>query len=181
MAWTTPGTAVAGNVLTAAFWNEQVRDNMDSVLSSGKVALFQHTTASGVSGGTATSGSWQTRTLNTQRFDTIGLTLSSNQVSLVAGTYFCHYTGIFFSGVAEGEHRLYNSTDSTVISKAQMVYNTGNVSIPNIGWALFTIAGTKNIRLEYRVQNTVNSNGLGQQNPWSEENIFAQLLIFKVS
>ena len=29
MAWTTPGTAVAGDVLTAAFWNEQVRDNTD--------------------------------------------------------------------------------------------------------------------------------------------------------
>jgi len=28
MAFTTPGTAVAGSVLTAAFWNEQVRDNM---------------------------------------------------------------------------------------------------------------------------------------------------------
>ena len=28
MAWTTPGTATAGNVLTAAFWNTQVRDNM---------------------------------------------------------------------------------------------------------------------------------------------------------
>ena len=28
MAWTTPGTAVAGDVLTAAFWNTQVRDNM---------------------------------------------------------------------------------------------------------------------------------------------------------
>jgi hypothetical protein len=29
MAWTTPGTAVAGEVLEAAFWNEQVRDNSD--------------------------------------------------------------------------------------------------------------------------------------------------------
>jgi len=28
MAWTTPGTATAGEVLTAAFWNTQVRDNM---------------------------------------------------------------------------------------------------------------------------------------------------------
>jgi hypothetical protein len=27
MAWTTPGTAVAGNVLTAALWNSDVRDN----------------------------------------------------------------------------------------------------------------------------------------------------------
>jgi hypothetical protein len=28
MAWTTPGTATAGEVLTASFWNTQVRDNM---------------------------------------------------------------------------------------------------------------------------------------------------------
>jgi hypothetical protein len=27
MAWTTPGTATAGQVLTAAFWNTNVRDN----------------------------------------------------------------------------------------------------------------------------------------------------------
>jgi hypothetical protein len=29
MAWTTPGTATAGEVLTASFWNEQVRDNFN--------------------------------------------------------------------------------------------------------------------------------------------------------
>ena len=36
MAWTTPGTATAGEVLTAAFWNEQVRDNMTSIKSGVK-------------------------------------------------------------------------------------------------------------------------------------------------
>lgn len=35
MPWTTPGTAVAGDVLTAAFWNEQVRDNMASLAAAG--------------------------------------------------------------------------------------------------------------------------------------------------
>lgn len=29
MAWTTPSTVVAGQTLSAAFWNEQVRDNSD--------------------------------------------------------------------------------------------------------------------------------------------------------
>ena len=29
MAWTTPGTATAGEVLTAAFWNTNVRDNQN--------------------------------------------------------------------------------------------------------------------------------------------------------
>lgn len=33
MAWTTPVTAVAGNVLTASFWNEQVRDNTSDLRS----------------------------------------------------------------------------------------------------------------------------------------------------
>jgi hypothetical protein len=31
MAWTTPGTAVAGDVLTAAFWNSNVRDNISDL------------------------------------------------------------------------------------------------------------------------------------------------------
>lgn len=31
MAWTTPGTATAGNVLTAAFWNTNVRDNLNDL------------------------------------------------------------------------------------------------------------------------------------------------------
>lgn len=31
MAYTAPGTAVAGDVLTASFWNQQVRDNMEAV------------------------------------------------------------------------------------------------------------------------------------------------------
>jgi hypothetical protein len=34
MAWTTPGTATAGEVLTAAFWNENVRDNSNALRNS---------------------------------------------------------------------------------------------------------------------------------------------------
>ena len=34
MAYTAPGTAVAGDVLTAAFWNTNVRDNMEAVAGS---------------------------------------------------------------------------------------------------------------------------------------------------
>lgn len=35
MAWTTPGTAVAGDVLTAAFWNSNVRDNLNNLNTAG--------------------------------------------------------------------------------------------------------------------------------------------------
>jgi hypothetical protein len=36
MPWTTPGTAVAGDVLTAAFWNTQVRDNSQHLYDAAK-------------------------------------------------------------------------------------------------------------------------------------------------
>jgi hypothetical protein len=37
MPWTTPGTATAGEVLTASFWNTQVRDNMNTLVAAGTV------------------------------------------------------------------------------------------------------------------------------------------------
>jgi len=46
MAWTTPGTAVAGNVLTAAFWNTNVRDNSNA-LSRGIIAVATKNTSQG--------------------------------------------------------------------------------------------------------------------------------------
>ena len=36
MAWTTPGTATAGEVLTAAFWNANVRDNLNELSDLGE-------------------------------------------------------------------------------------------------------------------------------------------------
>ena len=45
MAWTTPGTATAGNVLTAAFWNEQVRDNPNALYGAvRRLAYIERTT-----------------------------------------------------------------------------------------------------------------------------------------
>jgi hypothetical protein len=42
MAWTTPGTATAGDVLTAAFWNANVRDNLN-VLAPLSAAWTEYT------------------------------------------------------------------------------------------------------------------------------------------
>jgi hypothetical protein len=44
MAWTTPGTAVAGEVLTAAFWNEQVRDNLANLRALANIQVATVTT-----------------------------------------------------------------------------------------------------------------------------------------
>jgi hypothetical protein len=50
MAFTTPGTAVAGEVLTAAFWNTNVRDNTNAIrLSQTNVAQTAKTDTSDIS------------------------------------------------------------------------------------------------------------------------------------
>ena len=52
MAFTTPGTAVAGEVLTAAFWNEQVRDNLANLRALANVQSTTITTTKSVTGTT---------------------------------------------------------------------------------------------------------------------------------
>jgi hypothetical protein len=44
MAWTTPGTATAGSVLTAAFWNTQVRDNTNALYGTIRRIAYQERT-----------------------------------------------------------------------------------------------------------------------------------------
>jgi hypothetical protein len=69
MAYTAPGTAVAGDVLTAAFWNQQVRDNITelagapfarNILYNGAMQISQRgiSTASITSSGYYTADRW---------------------------------------------------------------------------------------------------------------------------
>ena len=55
MPWTTPGTAVAGDVLTAAFWNLNVRDNLNAIYTAGtNVVMGTDSTATTISSTTLT-------------------------------------------------------------------------------------------------------------------------------
>ena len=45
MAWTTPGTATAGDVLTASFWNLNVRDNTNELYGSMRRLAYQTRTS----------------------------------------------------------------------------------------------------------------------------------------
>ena len=67
MAWTTPGTATAGEVLTAAFWNANVRDNSVALNTPELISAGAATAATGSFGAdltydaasiTLTAGSW---------------------------------------------------------------------------------------------------------------------------
>jgi hypothetical protein len=78
-----------------------------------KYAILRDEKSSGTHAGTFSSGSWQTRTLNTTSLDSgCGVTLSSNQITITPGTYIISIRAPAY-GVDNNAIRLYNITDSS--------------------------------------------------------------------
>jgi hypothetical protein len=118
--------------------------------------------ANTVDGGTFTSGAWRTRDLNTELWDDIGITVSSNEITLPAGIYIIHAIAPAFD-VNSHKARLYNVTDASVIvvgthmkaDDANEGYNNSTLM------AKLIIASPKNIRLEHICQVSQATNGFG--------------------
>ena len=71
---------------------------------------IQDQKAANTGGGTFTLGAWRTRDLNTEVADTDNIaSVSSNQITLDAGTYDCYISATAF-GVAQNKARLYDTT-----------------------------------------------------------------------
>lgn len=146
-----------------------------------KVLHIQDQKASGTDGGTATAGSWQTRTLNTEVTDGIGSTLSSNQFTLPAGTYHVRASAPAFS-CSQHQIRLQNITDA-----ATTLLGTSECTNPGAGDGVsrseidgtFTIAAGKTFELQHRVAATKASNGYGIATAWGTE-IYANIFIERI-
>lgn len=139
--------------------------------------------ASTTDGGTFTSGAWQTRTLNTSVLNTIsGASLSSNQITLDAGTYEVVATAQGFR-VNRHQAKLYNVTDAadTFLGTSEFADSgadgSGSVSLVR---GRFTIAGTKVFELRHRCETTGTTTGFGVQTAWGT-NIYSDVFIRKVS
>jgi len=116
---------------------------------------------SGTDGGTATSGAWRTRTLNTKVGDAnSNCTLASNQFTLTAGTYVIWASAPAFN-VNRHQIRLRNTTDSTTICSGSSEYNSSNQTRSIIDGYVFTIAASKALEIQHQVAVTSNTNGFG--------------------
>lgn len=154
-----------------------------------KFLHIQERLASGTSAGSATSGSWQTRTLNTELVDDIGSTLSSNTFTLPAGTY------IFMSSAPAqncGRHqtRLFNVTDAVTQpnTAGSDMYGTSESASTSTSTTSrshitgeFTIAGTKTFRLEHRVVTSRATDGYGEAAGFGVGEIFADVKVWKTA
>lgn len=128
--------------------------------------------ASGTDGGSATSGSWQTRVLNTivTNVGSNVTSLSSNRFTLAAGTYIL--TG-YAPANKTGNHqaRIQNITDSTTVGLGQ---NANATSASNgitlaVVHCYLTIASSKAFELQHRVASSHSTDGLGQSGGWGTE------------
>jgi hypothetical protein len=151
-----------------------------------KYAKYTHTLSSGTNGGTTIASTWTVRPINTEDYDEIGITLSSNQLTIPAGTYLISATSrtLSASGTAGGAGaRLRNITDSTTIGLSGGEYDGQTTLSANsaILPAKFTIAGSKVIELQYYVTQAQTTNGLGYPLSSGEDEIYAQIFIEKVA
>lgn len=174
-------------------WQKIDRDQLDSANGGNPmVAVFhcREKQATTVNGGALTSGSWQTRVLNTSVQNAItsaSINTGTGVMSLPAGTYRVQAYAV---GHMCDNHaiRLRNTTDGTTLLVGLNAFSTrfGDSFAGQKGqstaelFGVFTIAGTKNIELQHRGQTTRATDGLGSPNSFGEDEVYADILFHLV-
>lgn len=180
----TPSTAPTTDYQAA---NKKYVDDAFAAVQPIYSATLQNRRAQNTGGGTATSGSWLIVPLNTEYEDanTIVDSTSLPAFSLGAGTYYIEASCPFYA-TGFSQARLYNVSDTAVqvnINSKAMIGSSVSPSSINGESSLilgtFTIAATKQLRIEYRVYGTKATVGLGNPSNLSEE-IYAQVKITKI-
>ena len=139
--------------------------------------------ANNTAGGTATSGSFETRTLNTVMTNEItGASLASNQITLPSGTYYIHASAPAY-GVNAHKIKLRNTTDSsdTIIGTSENTAAVDGVTNHSFVIGRFTITAQKVFELQHRVQTTLATEGLGVKSNFSVVEVYADVKIWKVA
>ena len=176
---TSTGREIAVNFkVPIAEWSSDA--NFLAAIPVDRVCYVKDLKASSSPGGTFTSGSWQTRDLNTLEGDTTFISLSSNQITLQAGTYdidsSCRVSGITNAHQA----RFRNITDSTTEIVGSSAHSGGgddqSESFCN---GVITITSTKTFELQHRCATTVTTVGFGRSNGFGEGELYSQIKITK--
>ena len=136
--------------------------------------------AQNTSGGTATTGAWRTRDLNTEIADPDGIvSIASNQFTLGAGTYLIEATAPLYR-VNDYGMRLYNVTSSSVAQSGQSGYANSSYNVLNFPqvFARVTITGSTTFEIQQQFVNTVATYGFGVQGNFGLE-IYTVVKIYK--
>lgn len=144
---------------------------------------LSHRLTAGTDGGGATSGSWQTRTINVEAVDADGIcALSSNAFVLAAGDYEISAYCTFWK-TGRTKTRLRNTTDgATLLVGAAAVSDGGGFTgsaYPLRG--RFTVGSSKSLELQFFCESTRGTDGQGAKAGGSEIEVYADVFLTKLS
>lgn len=146
-----------------------------------KYGLFTHTETSN-DGGNAGENTWQTRVLNTTKYNTLtSATRASNMITLGAGTYYIRASAAAYR-VDENKIRLFNvTTGSTIIVGTAEYAKDDNAQSRSFLSASVTFASPTQIRVDHYTNESRSTNGLGKKVTSSTDTgyDFVQLEIFE--
>lgn len=150
------------------------------------IAVIEDQQTSGTDAGGCTSGSDETRILNTEVFDPFSLvSLSSNQITLQPGTYLIQWSVPGFrvnnhqsllydiTGAAEVKRGTSEDSDKVTDSESEGV----NVQTRSVGFARVTIASANVYEIRHRCETTTATDGLGQGGGFGTE-VYTQVTIW---
>jgi len=146
-------------------------------------AIVKDEKANGSQSGTFTSGAWRTRVFSDIDTNIDGVSLSSNQITLPAGTYKINAKA---AGYKVGTHRakLVNVTDTAdVILGSIGTAHSDGMTIYSFVEGVFTITAGKVFELQHRCYTTQTNNGFGGPGALfgTDVEIYAQVEIIKIA
>lgn len=148
-----------------------------------EIAIISDVKPSGTGGGAFTSGSYQTRVLNTLSDpNSIVASLSSNQFILPAGSYMVE-ASVPAYGVSNHKAKLRNITDSTddIIGTSHYTDNaTRNTTNFSLVSGVVTIGSSKTFEIQHRCAVTLSS-GLGSACSFGDVEVYTVVKITKLS
>lgn len=139
--------------------------------------------AQNTAGGTATAGSWYTRTINTVVRNVLaGASLSANEFTLQAGTY--RVTASAPAAQCNSHQvRLYNVTDAAIVAKgegsSEQIDSAATAQTRSHLDVVLTITAAKVFRLEQQVETTRATDGQGLPANFTTE-VYAVVSVWKV-
>jgi len=143
---------------------------------------IQDQKATSVNGGTFTQAAWRTRDLTTVLTNEIsGASLSSNQITLPAGTYFIIAQAPAFQ-VNLHKAKLRNTSDAADILIGTVEYTdaTDNTTTHSFITGRFTLAAEKIIELQHYGQTTKATIGFGFAFDLTMVEVYSDVLIWKL-
>lgn len=181
--WTLLAPGDEDQILTMGATYPEWADAPSGGGGSANVMHVQDQKALGTPGGTFSSGADRTRTLNTVLTNGIsGASLSSNQITLPAGTYRVKASAPSYN-TARNRAWLYNVTDAvtTVLGTSEYSGTTSAALVRSLVVGEFAIVGEKAFELRHRCASSTTTNGFGVESSLVGAEIYAEVWIEKIA